>query len=68
MALWVIKKLEAPFPQLVSGTVNMKITMLDKDTGTQEVVYKNVVEDGNGFEMTDLLDQLDPDYTPHDWT
>jgi len=67
MALWVIKKIDGPYPQLVTGTVNLKVTMLDKETGAQAVVPLNVVEDGDGFEITDMLDQLDATYTPHDW-
>lgn len=67
MALWTIKKIESPLPQLVSGTVRVKVTMLDKDTGDQAVAFVNANEDGDGFEVTDLLDQLDGTYTPNDF-
>jgi len=67
MALWTIKKIEGPFPQLVTGTVNVKVTMLDKETLAQSVTFLNVVEDGDGYEITDMLDQLDGLYTPNDW-
>jgi len=68
MALWSIKKIEGPLPQVVSGTVALKVTVIDKDTGIQEVTLVNATESGDGYDITDMLTAVEDDgYTPNDF-
>jgi len=67
MALWTIKKIQAPVPATVSGKIGVLVTMIDKETRELSVKHVNVTPDGDGYDQTNMLEQLDVTYTPNDF-
>ena len=67
MALYSIKKIEGPGPSVGEGLVSLRITIIDKETGTQTVIGKVISEVSGGYDVPGLLAQLDEDYTQNDF-